>query len=100
MEYTEEHIRKLSTEHGLSKEQIIEFIAEFKAYDTDRNGAITSIDLGVVNKVNHYFNYFHVFYCQTWSLQSCQLSPGCSLLCSKLTNWSRKMVNFCQVVHY
>ena len=77
--YTEEHIKKLSTEHGLSKEQIIEFIAEFKAYDTDGSGAISSNDLGVVNKVNHYLNYFQVFCSQTWSLQSCQLLPGCSL---------------------
>ena len=58
--YTEEHIKKLSTEHGLSKEQIIEFIAEFKAYDTDANGAITSNDLGVVNKVNHYLSYSRI----------------------------------------
>ena len=52
--FTEEHVKKLSTEHGLSKEQIIEFIAEFKAYDTDGNGAITSIDLGIVNKVRYF----------------------------------------------
>ena len=58
--YTEEHIKKLSTEHGLSKEQIIEFIAEFKAYDTDESGAITSNDLGVVNKVNHYLSYSRI----------------------------------------
>ena len=77
--YNEEHIKKLSTDHGLSKEQIIEFIAEFKAYDTDGSGAISSNDLGVVNKVNHYLNYFQVFCSQTWSLQSCQLLPGCSL---------------------
>ena len=61
MEYTEEHIRKLSTEHGISKEQIIEFIAEFKAYDTDGNGAITTIDLGVVNKVRHYLNHLQIY---------------------------------------
>ena len=72
--YTEEHIKKLSTEHGLSKEQIIEFIAEFKAYDTDGSGAISSNDLGVVNKVNHYLNYFQVFCSQTWSLQNGSLS--------------------------
>ena len=60
MEYTEDHIRKLSTEHGLSKEQIIEFIAEFKAYDTDGNGVITTIDLGIVNKVKLYLNHLQI----------------------------------------
>ena len=48
---TEEQISKFTTEIGLSKEQIIEFYAEFKAYDTDGSGAITSINLGIVNKV-------------------------------------------------
>ena len=48
---TEEQICKFITEVGLSREQIIEFYAEFKAYDTDESGAITSIDLGIVNKV-------------------------------------------------
>ena len=48
---TEEQISKFTTEVGLSKQQIIEFYAEFKAYDTDGSGAITSINLGIVNKV-------------------------------------------------
>ena len=50
---TEEQINKFTTELGLTKEQIIEFHAEFKAYDTDGSGAITSINLGIVNKVKH-----------------------------------------------
>ena len=50
---TEEQISKFTTELGLSKQQIIEFYAEFKAYDTDGSGAITSINLGIVNKVKH-----------------------------------------------
>ena len=48
---TEEQIKKFTNELGLTKEQIIEFNAEFKAYDTDGDGTITSIDLGIVNKV-------------------------------------------------
>ena len=51
--FTEEQINKFTTELGLTKEQIIEFYAEFKAYDTDGSGAITSINLGIVNKVKH-----------------------------------------------
>ena len=51
--FTEEQINKFTTELGLTKEQIIEFYAEFKAYDTDGSGAITFINLGIVNKVNH-----------------------------------------------
>ena len=50
---TEEQISKFTTEVGLSRQQIIEFYAEFKAYDTDGSGAITSINLGIVNKVKH-----------------------------------------------
>ena len=50
---TEEQINKFTTELGLTNEQIIEFYAEFKAYDTDGSGAITSINLGIVNKVKH-----------------------------------------------
>ena len=53
--FTEEQINKLTTELGLTKEQIIEFYAEFKAYDTDGDGTITSIDLGIVNKVRYFF---------------------------------------------
>ena len=49
--FTEEQINKFTTELGLTEEQIIEFYAEFKAYDTDGSGAITSINLGIVNKV-------------------------------------------------
>ena len=50
---TEEQINNFTTELGLTKEQIVEFYAEFKAYDTDGSGAITSINLGIVNKVKH-----------------------------------------------
>ena len=50
---TEEQINKFTTEIGLTKEQIIEFYAEFKAYDTDGSGAITYINLGIINKVKH-----------------------------------------------
>jgi len=46
----EDTIRKYSSEFGLTQEQVIEFNAEFKAYDTDRNGTICTEDLGVVNK--------------------------------------------------
>ena len=64
---TEEQISKFTTELGLTKEQIIEFKAEFKAYDTDGDGNITCIDLGLVNKVRHLsylfivlsFGHFH-----------------------------------------
>ena len=52
---TEEQIKKFTNELGLTKEQIIEFNAEFKAYDTDGDGTITSIDLGIVNKVRYFF---------------------------------------------
>ena len=60
---TEEQISKFTTEIGLSKEQIIEFYAEFKAYDTDGSGAITSINLGIVNKVKHLLQpyYPHIY---------------------------------------
>ena len=47
---TEEQIKKFTTEFGLTKEQIIEYSAEFKAYDHDRDGTITAKDLGMVNK--------------------------------------------------
>ena len=56
---TEEQIKKFTNELGLTKEQIIEFNAEFKAYDTDGDGTITSIDLGIVNKVR-FFSYFKI----------------------------------------
>ena len=56
---TEEQIKKFTNELGLTKEQIIEFNAEFKAYDTDGDGTITSIDLGIVNKVR-YFSYLRI----------------------------------------
>ena len=52
--FTEEQINRFTTELGLTKEQIIEFYAEFKAYDTDGSGAITSINLRIVNKVKHF----------------------------------------------
>ena len=51
--FTEEQINKFTTELGLTEEQIIEFYAEFKAYDTDGSGAITSNNLFIVNKVKH-----------------------------------------------
>ena len=49
---SEEKIREFTTELGLTKEEIIEFNAEFKAYDTDGDGTITTEDLGIVNKVS------------------------------------------------
>ena len=48
---SEEKIKEFMLELGLTKEEIIECNAEFKAYDTDRDGTITAEDLGVVNKV-------------------------------------------------
>ena len=50
---SEEKIKEFTSELGLTKEEIIEFNAEFKAYDTDGDGAITNEDLGVVNKVRN-----------------------------------------------
>ena len=50
---SEEKIKEFTSELGLTKEEIIEFNAEFKAYDTDGDGTITSEDLGVVNKVRN-----------------------------------------------
>ena len=47
----EEKIQEFMLEFGLTKEEIIEFNAEFKAYDNNRDGTITTEDLGVVNKV-------------------------------------------------
>ena len=48
---SEEKIKEFTSELGLTKEEIIEFNTEFKAYDTNRDGTITTEDLGVVNKV-------------------------------------------------
>ena len=50
---SEEKIKEFTSELGLTKEEIIEFNAEFKAYDTDRNGTICTEDLGIVNKVRY-----------------------------------------------
>ena len=47
---TDEEMTYFQTEFGLTFEQIIEFHAEFKAYDNDGNGLITIKDLGEVNK--------------------------------------------------
>lgn len=55
---TEEQINNFTTEFGLTKEQIVEFHAEFKAYDTDGSGAITYINLGTINKVKHLYREY------------------------------------------
>ena len=47
---TETEISELKKEFHLTKDQIIEYIAEFKAFDADNSGDITSEDLGIVNK--------------------------------------------------
>ena len=60
---TEEQIKEFTEELGLTKEQIIEYNAEFKAYDADRDGTITSIDLDIVNKVSSEKNFFKNLNC-------------------------------------
>ena len=57
---SEEKIKEFTSELGLTKEEIIEFNAEFKAYDTDGDGTITTEDLGVVNKVMIWILYVSV----------------------------------------
>ena len=57
---SEEKIKEFTSELGLTKEEIIEFNAEFKAYDTDGDGTITTEDLGVVNKVMNWLMYISV----------------------------------------
>ena len=57
---SEEKIKEFTSELGLTKEEIIEFNAEFKAYDTDGDGTITTEDLGVVNKVMNWILYVSV----------------------------------------
>ena len=47
---TEAEISELTLEFHLTSDQITEYIAEFKAYDTNNSGDITSEDLGIVNK--------------------------------------------------
>ena len=47
---TEAEISELKSEFQLTSDQIIEYIAEFKAYDTNNSGDITREDLGIVNK--------------------------------------------------
>ena len=47
---SENEITQHAEEFQLTREQIIEYVAEFKAYDQDGNGKITTTDLGVLNK--------------------------------------------------
>ena len=47
---SENEITQLKAEFQLTKEEIVEFVAEFKAYDKDGNGTISSIDLGIINR--------------------------------------------------
>ena len=47
---SEDGILELVTEFNLTKEQIIDFNAEFKAYDKGNKGKITSEDLSIVNR--------------------------------------------------
>ena len=47
---SENEITQHAEDFQLTREQIIEYVAEFKAYDKDGNGTITVTDLGVLNK--------------------------------------------------
>ena len=45
---TETEIADIQSEYKITKEEIIEFRAEFKAYDKDQDGSITVGDLSLV----------------------------------------------------
>ena len=47
---SESEITQHAKEFKLTREEIIEFVAEFKAYDKDGNGIITVSDLRELNK--------------------------------------------------
>ena len=47
---TEDEISKLEARNNISKEKIIELYEVFKGYDTDNDGFINIMEIGVINK--------------------------------------------------
>ena len=47
---SDDEITQYSSEFQLSREQIIDYVAEFKAYDLTRDGKISANDLAGINK--------------------------------------------------